>query len=124
MSENSGPAGAQCGSAFTACFILVSGGPNRARILTDIRCYIDFHAAVNPLSRGPILAIDIPQREIQISEALYGAELAQMLHKLPCGVILEWLVPRRDAARAFGMYASWDEMARHPDVVELDQFEG
>lgn len=120
MSENTGPGGTQRGSAFTACFILVSGAPNRERILTDIRCYIDFHAAVNPLSRGPILAIDIPQREIQISEALYAAELAQMLHKLPCGAILEWLVPRRDAPRAFGLYAGWDEMAAHPDLVDLD----
>jgi hypothetical protein len=111
-------------SAFTACFILVNGGPYRERILTEIRCYVDFHAAVNPLSRGPILAIDIPRHDIQISEALYAAELAQMLHKLPCGALLEWLVPRRDAPRAFGMYADWDEMATHPDLVDLDRANG
>jgi hypothetical protein len=107
-------------SAFTACFILVSGAPDRERILTDIRCYIDFHAAVNPLSRGPVLAVDIPRHDIPLSEPLYAAELAQMLHRLPCGALLEWLVPRRDAARAFGLYADWDEMAVHPDIMELE----
>lgn len=106
--------------AFTACFILVSGGPDRERILTDIRCHIDFRAAVNPLSRGPILAIDIPRHDIPLSKALYAAELAQMLHRLPCGAIPEWLVPRRDAPRAFGLYATWGEMSGHPDLVELD----
>jgi hypothetical protein len=111
-------------SAFTACFILASGGPHRERILTEIRCYIDFHAAVNPLSRGPILAIDIPRHDMPISDSLYAGELAQMLHKLPCGVLLEWLVPRRDAPRAFGLYAGWDEMAAHPDLVDLDRAAG
>jgi hypothetical protein len=111
-------------SAFTACFILMRGGPDCERILTEIRCYVHFHASVNPLSRGPILAIDIPQHDIQFSEAVYGALLAESLHKLPCGAILEWLVPRRDAPRAFGLYAGWDEMATHPDLVELDRAGG
>ena len=110
-------------SAFTACFILASGA-GHGRILAEIRCYIDFRAAVNPLSRDPILAIDIPRHDIPVSEALYGAELAQMLHKLPCGAILEWLVPQRNATRAFGLYATWDEMATHPDIVALDQAAG
>jgi hypothetical protein len=111
-------------SAFTACFVLAHGTPGRGRILTDIRCYIDFRATVNPLSRGPIFAIDIPRHDIPVSEALYGAELAQILHKLPCGAILEWLVPQRDAPRAFGLYATWDEMANHPDLVDLDEASG
>lgn len=108
-------------SAFTACFILMDGGPDRERILAEIRCYVDVHAAVNPLSRGPVLAVDIPRHDIPISEALYAGELAQMLHRLPCGAVLEWLVPRRDAPRAFGLYAGWDEMAGHPDIVELGE---
>lgn len=118
MSGNSAP------SAFTACFILVNGAPDRERILAEVRCHIDFRAAVNPLSRGPVFAIDIPQHDIPIGDALYGAELAQMLRKLPCGAILEWLVPQRDAPRAFGLYATWDEMATHPDIVALDQAAG
>jgi hypothetical protein len=115
---------ARTASALTACFVLVRGAPGRELILTDIRCYIDFHATVNPLSRGPVLAIDIPRRDIPLSDTLYVAELAQMLHKLPCGPILEWLVPRRDAPRAFGLYVGWDEMAGHPDLVDLDQASG
>jgi hypothetical protein len=111
---------ARTASAFTACFVLACGGPGREQILTDIRCYVDLHASVNPLSRGPVLAIDIPRRDIPLSDNLYVAELAQMLHKLPCGAMIEWLVPRRDAARAFGMYATWDEMTSHPDLVDLD----
>lgn len=110
-------------TAFTACFILASGA-GHGRILDEIRCYIDFRAAVNPLSRGPILAIDIPRHDIPVSEALYGAELAQILHKLPCGAILEWLVPQRDAPRAFGLCATWDDMATHPDLVDLDRAAG
>jgi hypothetical protein len=115
---------ARAASAFTACFILVRGGPDCERILTEIRCYVDFHAVLNPLSRGPILAIDIPRCDIPLSDLLYAAELAQMLHKLPCGAILEWLVPRRDAPRAFGLYVGWDEMANHPDLVGLDEASG
>lgn len=108
-------------SAFTACFILVAGGPDADRILIEICCYIDSRAAVNPLSRGPILAIDIPRHDVPISDALYAGELAQMVRKLPCGVILEWLVPRHDAPRAFGLYVDWDEMAGHPDLVDIER---
>jgi hypothetical protein len=106
---------------FTACFILVRGSPDRERILTEIRCYIDVRATVNSLSRGPVLAIDIPRRDIPISESLYAGELAEMLQRLPCGAILKWLVPRRETPRAFGLYAGWDEMEMHPDIVELEE---
>ncbi len=75
--------------AFTACFILANGAPDRERILLEIRCYIDSHAAVNPLSRGPVLAIDIPRHDIPISESLYAGELAEMFHRLPCSAILD-----------------------------------
>jgi hypothetical protein len=107
--------------AFTACFILVGGGPSRERILAEIRCYVHFHAAVNSLSRGPVLAIDIPRCDIPIGDQLYIAELAESLRKLPCGALLEWLVPRSDAPKALGLCAGWDEMAEHPDIVALDR---
>lgn len=106
---------------FTACFVLVQGGPSQGRIINEIRRYIEFSAARSPLSHGPILAVDILCRSGLLSEAVAGGEIAQMLGRLPCGAIVEWVVPRRDSVRAFGMYASWDGMKDHPDVVSLDR---
>ena len=54
----------------------------------------------------------------------HAAALAQALMRLPCGAIPEWVVPRRDSVRAFGVYATWDGIKDHPDLVELDRGDG
>lgn len=105
---------------FTACFILFDGGPTGDRVLDEIRCHIEFDASASPLSRGPVFAVDIPCKPGVLSEGTAGGALAQALMRLPCGAILEWLVPRRDSARAFGAHATWDGIKDHPDLVELD----
>jgi len=106
---------------FTACFILFQGGPTRDRILDEIRCHIEFNAAASPLSAGPVFAVDIPCKSDVLSVRTAGGALAQSLMRLPCGAILEWLVPQRDSARAFGLYVTWDDIKDHPDLVDLEK---
>ena len=118
------PLTAPCSHVFTACFILVRGGPTRDRIIDEIRCYIEFDAAPSPLACGPVVAVDIPCGCGVLSERTAGGALAQALMRLPCGAMPEWVVPRRDSARAFGVYATWDGIKDHPDLVELDRGDG
>lgn len=114
------------GHTFTACFILFDGAPSRDRILDEIRSHIEFDATPSPLSRGPVFAVDIPLPPIGLDERSTGGLLAQTLAGLPCGAIVEWLVPQRDSARAFGMHGTWvvlaasDAVEGHSDLVELD----
>jgi len=119
--DDHGPGGPTPGGAyvFTACFILFDGGPTRGRILDEIRCHVEFDAAPNPLSRGAVFAVDIPCKSGVLSERTVGGALAQALTRLPCGAIVEWVVPQRDSVRAFGMYVTWDDIKDHPDLVEL-----